>query len=285
MSSKRKPQLSLTKAKGVHVYKCLFPKCSNFFTSTSNQSVKYCHNHAHYPTSKTFRSFLLSSLILLVFAVPVAYAADFNDRGVIIKISRSCEMIPTCVSYSDLLPLDNSNQDWTGKLDENGKRKPTQYKNSHYLYINDNAYRIFIDAPVQYEKFYPVIEIVPRLDEFHIPSLGHGFITEYKVTSDALASAQLRSYAHTRYMEPSCGYAVISAKFWHALLPDTISYMRNYCDEKHTNFKTITIESKPLTIHDIATSAKYKLEKEYDYIIKNCTKDYGACKTSNLGRY
>lgn len=281
MPSSRKPKLSMKKAKGVHVYKCYYPSCNNFFTSTSNQSVKYCQNHTHFPTNKHKRSALLlaSTLLLSFFVFHPAFALDdYTGHGIGIFIEKSV-LLSGDLKYKDLLYLDNSIAKYSGSFIPNGddiKRQNSPYTNQLGYYRYDKVFRIFIDPPYQIKNNLPLITIVSQLNEFHLP--GQEKVTEYKENKDAKANNYIRSYSHTRYMD-GCNHATITAKNWKVILLDTIEYMKNKCSPEATKIKTLTVETKPLTKHDIATSQKAKQDSFYDFVKQNCLKSRNACQT------
>lgn len=288
MPSNRKPKLSLKKAKGLHVYKCVFPTCLNFFTSRSNQSVKYCQNHTHYPTSKTTRStLLLASLslvcLLCLLSLPNAQAAEsYKGKAVGVIIEKSCLLSEKCLKYKDIVTLDNSNQKYSGEFIPNGndiKRKNVSFPNPLGFYRFDNDFRVFVDPPQAAKVKLPLIEIRTKLDQFFIQ--GQSKITELKINNETKATDKVRTFSHTRYVDSTCTNAIITAKNWKTVLPDTINYLRNGCDPSQTKINTLTYEVTPLVKHDISTSYKWKYEKWQAEIIKNCLKQRNSCQESN----
>lgn len=185
-----------------------------------------------------------------------------------------------CPSYQDLVTLDSSVPAYSGTFKEiNGffQRVPPKYPNTMGFYQYDPTFRIFVDPPKTAKM--PLITIETRLPEYHVS--GQFKINEIKDQSlkDSKAIKSVREYSHTRHVDSTCTFATITADNWEKLLPDTITYMKSNCDPGYTQVLTIAKDIKTLKKHDIATSAKYKLEKFYQETIKNCTKTYGACKT------
>lgn len=185
----------------------------------------------------------------------------------------------TCPSYRDLQSIDNSIPAYSGKFKEiNGfyQREPPKMPNSMGYYQYDPTFRIFVDPP--HTARMQIITIESQLKEYHqsdqfkIKEIKDGKLIDSKATKS------IRTYSTKRFVDPTCTVATITAANWKELLPDTINFMRNNCNPNQTQIKTIQNDIKVLKTHDIATSAKWKLDKFYDSVIKNCTKSYQACK-------
>lgn len=207
-----------------------------------------------------------------------ATSYQYKGKALGIIISKSCLISERCLNYSDIKDLDNSNQVMTGKLImKNGDyfRKSTSNQNNYKWLEYSNDYTVLIDPPLKYYDQIPIITIVPSLDEYHLE--GQMAVHEYKLQSDSKANSSIRSFSHTRYVDSSCTNAIITAKNWQKVLPDTIGYLRSVCDPKHTQLTTITNDIKPLTKHDLATSSKWKLDQFYTKVLKECTKTRNAC--------
>lgn len=223
---------------------------------------------------------LCLTLVIALFTTIPAHseATSYKGKVVGIIISKSCLMSDHCLKYKDIKDLDNSNPIFTGKLiEKNGdiKRQATSNQNNYRWLDFTHDYTIMIDPPFKFYNQIPLIEIVSSLDEYH--GKGQMAVTEYKETKDAKATAAIRSYSHTRYVDSTCTNAVITAKDWKRVLPDTIDYMRHNCDPKHTQLKTISTEATTLYKHDLATSSKWKLDKFYEEVKSKCTKARNVC--------
>lgn len=279
MPSNRKPKLSVTKAKGVHVYKCVFPSCSNFFTSTSNSSVKYCKNHTRYPKSAKPPLLLLASISLLFCVVfTSAEAAEtLKGKGVGILIEKTV-LKSGKLLYKDITPLDNSITKYSGGfIEKNGDlmRKSSPYQNSYGYYKHDKTFRIFVDPPPVIRNTLPIITIVSQLDEFHIK--GQQKVTELRLNNETKPIESIRTYSHTRYIDSTCTNAIITVKDWKTVLPDTINYLRMNCDPKATKITTLGYDIKPLTKHKLAETYDWKLKQWQKEIMEKCTKSRNAC--------
>lgn len=185
-----------------------------------------------------------------------------------------------CPSYQDLVTLDSSVPSYSGSfkvIDGFYQRVPSKYPNSMGFYQYDPTFRIFVDPPKTAKM--PLITIEAQLPEYHMSD-------QFKVNEikdgkliDSKATKSIRTYSTKRFVDSTCSFATITAANWKELLPDTINFMRNNCDPNQTLIQTIQNDIKILKVHDVSTSAKWKLDRFYADTIKNCTKTYGACKT------
>lgn len=226
---------------------------------------------------------VLTLVIALMYCHTIqAEASQYSYKGKAlgIVISKSCQISPGCLKYKDIRDFDNSSPMWTGPLVLKGDdyvRQASSKQNNYYWLQYSKNYTILLDPALKFRDQIPLITIVPSLDEFHLQ--GQFAVKEYKVQTDAKATEYVRSYSQTRYVDNTCTNAIITAKNWTSVLPDTIDYLRNNCDAKHTTLKTIVNEIKPLTKHQLATSNKYKLDSFYKQVMKDCTKARNACST------
>lgn len=209
-----------------------------------------------------------------------AEAAPYSFKGTAIGIiiSKSCQISPTCLKYADIIDLDSSDPTYTGKfVMKNGdySRQATSKQNNYKWLEFSPKFTVLIDPPLKFRDQIPLITIVPSLDEYHLE--GQMAVHEYKPLSEAKSTQSIRSFSHTRYVDSTCTNAIITAKDWKKVLPDTIDYLRNGCDPKHTSINTITNDIKNLTKHDLATTNKNKLDKFYAHVLKECTKARNAC--------
>lgn len=306
MPSNRKPKLSMKKAKGVHVYKCVFPNCQNFFTSTSNVSVKYCQNHARFPTTNQPRNLLLASILLIACVsfyiadaeaislgkITVGVPTTENNKGhaVGVLLSETCIKLvktgsKTCPSYEILEPIyDNSIKEYSGSFKfKNGfyQRESTSYKNSMGFYQHDPTFRVLVDPPKTAKL--PLITIVPRLDQFHLA--GQMKVFEIKDgINDAKALKSIRMVSGIRYVDDSCTYATITAVNWKFVLTDTINFMKADCDPNKTEIKTVTSIIKPITQHKVSDSYQYKLDQWKKQIKEQCLTKKGSCNVKQPER-
>lgn len=203
---------------------------------------------------------------------------SFRGKAVGIVIEKSCLISERCMNYSDIVDLDTTNPKYMGKfVERNGDlvRQSTSKQNNYRWLEFQKDFTIVVDPPLKFSTQLPIITIISQLPEFHIQ--GQEKVIEYKTTPDAKATAKVRSFSHTRYVDSTCTNAVITAKNWQKVLPDTINYLRGNCDPKQTQIDTIGLDVGTLKKHDISTSNKSKLDKFYAHVLKECTKARNAC--------
>ncbi len=202
-----------------------------------------------------------------------------------IILSNSCIVLvksgsDLCPSYQDLMIFDNSIPAYSGEFKEvNGfyKRMPPKLPNSMGFYQYDPTFRIFVDPPKVANL--PLITIETKLTEYHISGqLKVNEIKDYSL-KDSKATKSARSYSHTWYVDSTCSYGTVTARDWKTVLPAVINYMKADCDPNKINIGNIGLDIKDLTAHDITTSAKWKLDKLYETIKRDCLKEYGKCNT------
>lgn len=184
-----------------------------------------------------------------------------------------------CPSYRELQSIDNSIPAYSGAFREiNGfyQREQPKMPNSMGYYQYDPVFRVFVDPP--HTARMQIITIESQLKEYHqsdqfkINEIKDGKLVDSKATKS------VRTYSTKRFVDSTCTVATITADNWREILPDTINFMRNNCAPNQTQIKTIQNDIKILKTHDVGTSAKWKLDKFYESVIKNCTKSYGTCK-------
>lgn len=227
-------------------------------------------------------------LLITILSTPTilqSEAAQTNYKGktVGIVISKSCLMSTNCLNYSDIIHLDNSNPIYTGKfVEKDGDivRKATSNQNNYKWLDFEKDFIIMVDPPLGMKTKIPLIEIIPQLDEYHLP--GQMEIIEAKSAPDRTATQNIRAYAKNRYVDSSCTNAIITAKNWQVILPDTINYLRHDCDANQTQVQIVAVQLLQKTQHDITTSQKYKDEKQRAWIVANCLKSFGACPELGL---
>ena len=224
------------------------------------------------------------------------------SQGCITQIKAN--LTTDCPTYLDLRSLDSSKQEISGYFKkENGyyERDNPILQNSWRFYDKDPTPRIIIDPPNGMGERIRLITIQDNFDTYLLPDStvmkqnyvilnntstydGWGNSTNYSkldksVQIQAWDNTASRIIYHDRYVDEYCKHAVINADKWLMLLPDTIDYMRNNCDESHTSFNHKEIVIQNLTNHDITTSQKYKDEQRLKYIKEFCIFKYKACTT------
>jgi len=179
-----------------------------------------------------------------------------------VKLSNTCITAlknnvtnPCNVSYKNLVILDSSNTDISGKFntDDNGffHRGKPQMQDSHRWYDLDNELRLFVDPPREMETRIKMIEISPNFNTYTLNSdkIQHEEY-EYKdfeifsilknqtetISVRVLVQEPGRILFHDRYIDDYCRKSIISSDNWKFLLLDTINHMRNNCSESSTSF-------------------------------------------------
>ena len=206
-----------------------------------------------------------------------------------------------CPSYSALRKFDSSMQEVSGFFTDDGfyhRGSPPQ-KNSWRLYDHDSTPRVIVDPPPgmserirlitiqdNFKDYllpdsrtmkpnYQLINMTKLADEWGKNGTYNGLVkTSFFNTTDTAS----RIIYHDRYIDEKCWHAIINADKWEILLPDTINYMRNNCDDAHTSFIHKEVVVEKLTPQDITTSQKYKDEQRLKWIKEFCIFKYGSCK-------
>lgn len=163
------------------------------------------------------------------------------------NISSNC---PTYEELNLVFP-DTSNKYFSGGFiykDGYYQRDKPRVNNHWGIYeYDENTNRVWIDPPGD------VIEKMPRV---YIAASDFTYkIDKQKITNSSYIVGQ------SRYVSSTCTEIIISADNWLYLLGDSIYYMLNDCDPEYTNFDEIKLREWEATVHDITTSAKYKLEQ------------------------
>jgi len=167
-----------------------------------------------------------------------------------VEISRSCDMIESCLKYSDLISLDTSNQIISGQFVDN-KRQPSPYVKSWRFYDLDNSTRLFVDPPLGMVDKIPMITITN-----HLPI--------YFKSGDLTINNNTRTYSEGRYID-NCQNALITSDM--DLLLDTIEFMRGGCVGELQEDK---VEILPQTQIDITTSPNWQAEQKLKENIAKC---------------
>lgn len=219
-----------------------------------------------------------------------------------IEISTKCKTMilnnytSDCPDYLALRSLDSSIQSVSGyfaKKDGFYYRLPPTMIESWRYYDTDPTPRIFVNAPNgQLDKTKQIIiesnfdtymlagDMVQNQEYELVDVTING--TVFKKAVNVTVKNKTQDFGlilyHDRYVDAKCSKAIINAKLWKSLLPDTIDYMRNGCDENHTSFVTKEIIPANFTPQDISTSQKYKDEQRLKYIKEFCIYKYQSCK-------
>lgn len=210
-----------------------------------------------------------------------AHGESYKGRMIGIVIEKTALMSGK-IHYKDIIPLDSSNKKISGdfvKVGDDLRRANSPYKKTFEYYRFSSDYIIFVDPPAHTRDKLPLITIVSNLDEFRLKGqydlieLGKPYNTK-----DSKATQQGRPFSHTRYVDSTCTNAIITAKNWQAVLPDTINFMREGCSPNATGLKTLSVEIKPLTKHNYGDSYKAKLDSWIKKIKQECLTKYQACK-------
>jgi|APSaa5957512535_1039671.scaffolds.fasta_scaffold04504_22 hypothetical protein len=203
------------------------------------------------------------------------------------------------LTYKQMITLDSSDTSKSGKFttDDNGffHRGSPQVENDCRVYDTDTELRIFVDPSAYCQSRIKIIELRPHFDnyfdkadmaqkqEFELIEVmvnsTFGNVTQTKAIQ---VLNQTQEYArviyHDRYVDKSCSHAVINADKALILLPDTIHFMRNNCDDGFTAYITKEIIPINATFIDITQSQKYKDDKRLEFIKTFCIFKYKACE-------
>ncbi len=220
-----------------------------------------------------------------------------------VSLSKSCEIMvkngfeSNCPSYKQLIQLDSSNTDISGKFttDSNGffHRGDEPVQNSYKYYWNDEQIRIFVDPPGDMASRIKMIYIQPNFDDYTVRSdrtvndsfetiQGNKTLTlgnQTKViTFDVRNQTDTFGIVvyHDRYID-RCNQATINANNWLFLLPDTIHLMRNDCDRSFTQFEEREIITPNSTDYSPMDSPEWNILQEAKRISEFCIFKYKAC--------
>jgi len=172
----------------------------------------------------------------------------YLNQVITIEIQKSCIISKTCPSYDFLLKqkLDTSKIQ-SGKFSNKTGiylRETTQISNEIYLYSFE-PYQIILNPSYSLAVHSKLIRIVPSLDNY--------------ILDDGLNKINNTRILHTlRYTDTQCTESIISGKDWLKTLADTISFMRNNCNQKFTLIDDTKIIIDNQTQLDYTTSQKYK---------------------------
>jgi hypothetical protein len=218
-----------------------------------------------------------------------------------ISLSKQCVTMITnnyttnCPDYRVLHQVDSSIASVSGGFVDEPyyHREPPIMQQSWRYYDYDNTPRIFVDPSADMSTRMKTITLLSNFDTYMLSekSISQQYeIVPINVTSafgnttrTILIKNQTADYQriiyHDRYVDATCKHATINADKWQTLLADTISYLRNNCDEKHTSFVSVELIPANFTEQDISTSQKYTDEVRLKYIKEFCIFKYKACTT------
>ena len=225
------------------------------------------------------------------------------DTKIGVALSKTCETMVSngfesaCPSYKQLVQIDSSNTDISGKFttDDNGffHRGNEATPNSYKYYWNDDQIRIFVDPPGNMADRIKMIYIQPNFDVYTINgdmtihdtfetiqgnrTLTYGNQTEL-ITFDVRNQTDTFGIIqyHDRYIE-RCNQATINADNWKFLLPDTIHLMRNGCDRDYTAFEEREVITPNSTAYSPLDSPEWNILQEVKRISEFCIFKYKAC--------
>lgn len=222
-------------------------------------------------------------ILILVCCASLTTQAYANTVGIIIETSA---LKSGKISYRDLIPFDNSNQQISGKfIEKNGlyERECSKVHNNiaYYNYAKNNT--VLVDPCMTQRNSIPTITIMSKLDAFFAPGQRQTkeILPSYTIQNGTIIKAYKaidfeRHWSHTMYVDPKCNDIRLSVKDWENNLPQVITYLQSGCNGV-ISFNTTSKEVLPIVKHDIKTSYKWKYD---DYInqIKQCGKTKGGCK-------
>ena len=215
------------------------------------------------------RVYFFVILVLSSFVSHDAYASKIDAIG--ISIEKTLR-VSGKLSYSDISYLDNAPKT-VGYLGKDGRIATPKQDNPEWLRFQN--FTVIVDPLGNTANRIKMIHIVSNLDAYMTPDQMTVKENTTKSIKDYKPTQSIRVYSHTRSVDSHCTTATITAKDWKFVLEDTIRYLKSGCTD--TKIETIGKDIKPITKHDIPTSAKYKLDKFYDMVKKDCTKKRNAC--------
>ena len=213
----------------------------------------------------------------------------------------------TCPTYNQLISYDTSNQKISGKFvtDADGyfHREPTPYYQSFRYYDNDPTSRIFVDPPDETANKIKMIEIISNFDSYILDTIHYeksvfDFIEvtyNGKTYQKAIGNQNKNQTTHLnntisdfghiiyhdRYIE-KCNNATITADRWEELLPLTISFLKNNCNEDNRQFQEKKFNKYNKTEIDISKTKMWEDRMRHQWILDNCLTTYGTCNPPRL---
>lgn len=189
----------------------------------------------------------------------------------------------TCPTYKDIITLDSSITDISGKFttDDDGYFHRAEPKNPllYRFYDTDSQLRLFVDPSIDESVRMKIIEIAPNFDTYYDRAnmLEYATVNYTDSIGDFTKIEQHQVVYHDRFVDKRCQHAIINANVWEILLPDTIHFMRNNCDDGFTGYITKELILINSTEYNAADSPAYQELKRLDDIEKFCIFKYKAC--------
>ena len=146
-----------------------------------------------------------------------------QTRLIGIDLSKSCEISENCLNYSDLIHLDSSNIEVSGKfvwVNSDTRRDTPPFQDSWRWYDQDSQLRVIVDPPNGMSERIKMVTITNELPVFFMGN-------------DMNLDNNTRTYHEGRYVD-KCDNALIGAGN-STLLLDTIQYLRTNCTETTYN--------------------------------------------------
>lgn len=178
----------------------------------------------------------VASAILLFASVHTAFA---EPTFISIIQSNTCKLSTTCLGMNDLIPLDNSDKNISGKFkqDKNGNiyRTKPQVRNHYAFYQTHSREPILVFVE-------PDLSILERSKVIQIESTSN---MVYIKPSDNIIKNNT-FYQYKNRMIDSCSSATIASDL--GLLKDTIQYLGNDC-KVPSSYDEVIKTTKPYTKH------------------------------------
>lgn len=222
------------------------------------------------------------------------------DKKIGVILSKTCitmitnNINSTCPTYKDLVQLDSSRTEITGKFTtEDGffHRGDPSVKNPWRYFDNDETIRVFVDPPAGMIERVKLIEIHPNFDTYFLQNdmtVHDKFeYVDVKINGTAWSKARTvqslnqtsefaRVVYHDRYID-DCKHATINADIWKDLVADTIHLMRNGCDPSFSSYNEREVIAPDYTEIDITTSPNWQYLKWLEDVSNHCIFKYREC--------
>ncbi len=170
---------------------------------------------------------LLITIVACGLFVSLIVEKAHAEKPSLIMIFSDC---PICPSLEELIPWDNSNQSISGKFvnDTGSYSREAPYYENHILYydLEDTDLILFVEPKFENHDITRNQKIT-IVDDFSIIPPGQKIVngTTY--------------HYENRITFDRCSRATIAVIDWQNILNDTITYMKNHCDEEFTNIQTV----------------------------------------------